>query len=91
MVKMNNAFTKHAVYRMYQLGLDEPSILKIFALYDTEPLVATLKHYKLVQRNIPKEFFFAKLNKLQDFEKRTGGWEVWGDIYKANHEQEICK
>lgn len=65
MVKFTRAYTRHAVYRMYQLGLEEKDILKIFALYDSDALVETLKYYKFVQKKIPKEYFYTKLNSLQ--------------------------
>ena len=65
MVRLNNAYTKHAVHRMYQLGLTEQDILKIFSLYDTSTLVETLKYYKFVQVNIPPTFFYNKLKHFQ--------------------------
>jgi hypothetical protein len=52
-----------AVKRMYELGLKEPTILKIFSVYPSMAIVETLKHYKYVSVQIPEEFF---LKKIQD-------------------------
>ncbi len=65
MVKLKGAYLKHAVKRMYDLGLQEKDILKIFALYDTDALVDTLKYYKFVQNKINNEIFFYRLNQYQ--------------------------
>ena len=65
MVKLNKALTKHAVHRMYTLGLEEADILKIFSLYDTDSLVETLKYYKFVHKKMPTLFFYNKLNYFQ--------------------------
>lgn len=50
-----------AVKRMLELGLAQETILKIFALYETDPIIETLKHYKYVTVKIPEEFFIKKI------------------------------
>lgn len=71
---------------MYQLGLDEKDILKIFSLYDTEALVETLKYYKSTEEVILKEFFYAKLNFNQGWDAVRSGHQILKCMYKAARE-----
>lgn len=77
MVKLSKAYRRRAVYRMYQLGLEENDILKIFVRYDTNALVETLKHFKHIEKNISQELFYAKLNALQGWnDPRNPGYVI---------------